>query len=332
MTNLVSIIIPCLNEEKHIGNVIAAIAGQTFPNHLMEVLIADGGSTDGTIFEIQEKQKVFPGLLIKIIDNPKKIIPAALNLAIQASAGEIIIRMDAHTIPDSHYVEYCVQDLKEGKGTNVGGLWLIQAGCDSWIAKSIACAASHPLGVGDAKYRYSQEASYVDTVPFGAVFRKLYDEIGFYDEGLLTNEDYEMNMRIKKQGGKVYFDPRIKSKYYARASIPELARQYWRYGYWKFQMLRKFPDTIRLRQAIPPLFVAGLAILLLLSIFVHWFIFVFVSVFALYLLSLLAGAISACRKEKDWRLLLGIPLAIMTMHFCWGAGFIAGIFKKEQRL
>ena len=142
MTNLVSIIIPCLNEEEHIGSVIHAIANQTFPKNRMEVIIADGGSSDKTISKIQETQQIFPELSIKVIDNPARIIPVALNRAIQASAGEIIIRMDAHAIPDRHYVEFCVQNLQDKKGTNVGGLWIIQPGNSSWIAKSIAFAAS----------------------------------------------------------------------------------------------------------------------------------------------------------------------------------------------
>jgi len=329
MTNLVSIIIPCLNEEKHIGNVIKAIACQTFSLHKMEVLIADGGSTDKTREIIQSKKTEFPELSIKIIDNPKRIIPAALNQAIIASNGEIIIRMDAHAIPDENYVMFCVENLSSGVAENIGGLWLIEPGDSGWIAKSIALAASHPFGVGDAKYRYSKKPEFVDTVPFGAFYRKLFDEIGLFDENLLSNEDYEFNMRIKEYGGKIFFDPRIMTKYYARSTISALAKQYWRYGFWKFRMLKKFPKTIRFRQAIPPIFVLGLSLLFVLGFFINWVFTIFVSILALYLLILLVGIIPLFKKEKDVRLFIGVTVAIITMHFCWGYGFLASVIKNK---
>ena len=330
MPNLVSIIIPCLNEEKHIGYVIDAIANQTFPKSSLEVLISDGGSLDNTINIIQSKQAEFPDLAIKIIDNPKRIIPAALNQAIRASQGEIIVRMDAHAIPDENYVNYCVENLSAQIAENIGGLWLIQAGDSGWIAKSIAFAASHPFGVGDAKYRYSNKPAFVDTVPFGAFNRGLFDQIGLYDENLLANEDYEFNMRIKQNGGKIYFDPRIRTKYFARATISALAKQYWRYGFWKFQMLKKFPKTIRFRQAIPPIFVFGLLLIFVLSFFLNWMFTIFAALIILYLMILIIGIMPLYRKEKDLRLFIGVTVAIVTMHFSWGSGFIASIFKKQR--
>ncbi|MHB8134281.1 MAG: glycosyltransferase family 2 protein [Anaerolineaceae bacterium] len=332
MTNLVSIIIPCLNEEQHIGGVIQAIAMQTFPQKKMEIIIADGGSSDKTINIIQEAQQIYPELMIKIIENPARIIPAALNRAIKASEGEIIVRMDAHAIPDRQYIEYSVQNLQEKKGANVGGLWIIKPGNSTWIAKSIAFAASHPFGVGDAKYRYSLEPAYVDTVPFGAFNRSLFNQIGLYNEELMTNEDYELNMRIIKSGGKIYFDPKIKTEYYARSTLFALAKQYWRYGYWKFQMLRKYPDTIKFRQAIPPIFVLALIFLMILSVFINKIFFIFYLVLLVYGLTLIVGVVPIFMKQKKFYLFLGIPLAIITMHIFWGTGFLVSTLKKKQRI
>ena len=181
----VSIIIPCFNEKNTIGHLLNAIAEQTYPLTDLEVIIADGGSDDGTVDVINGFLSSHPNLRIKIVINSKKIIPAALNLAINESQGEIIIRLDAHSIPSSNYVELCVRELENGLGENVGGIWLIKPQGNSIIARSIAMAASHPIAVGDAHYRYTEKASYVDTVPFGAFFRSLINKIGTFDESLL---------------------------------------------------------------------------------------------------------------------------------------------------
>ena len=126
------------------------------------------------------------------------------------------------------------------------------------MAQSIAAAASHPLGVGDALYRHASKASQVDTVPFGAFKRELLALVGFFDESLLTNEDYEFNTRIRKSGGTIWLDPAIRSVYFARPTLAALARQYSRYGFWKWRMLRRYPETLRWRQGLPPLFVLSL--------------------------------------------------------------------------
>lgn len=319
---LVSVIVPCFNEEKTIGLLLAAVQRQTYPLSNIEVVLADGGSTDQTLKQVAEFQQTNPGLKVTLIHNPKRIIPAALNLAILQAAGEYIVRLDAHSIPDDNYIERCVENLKSGRGENVGGLWLIQPGDQGWIARSIAIAAGHPLGAGDARYRYSNVPGEVDTVPFGAYHRSLFDRIGMYDESLQVNEDYELNTRIRENGGKIFFDPSIRSQYFARPNLKALARQYWRYGYWKWRMLKRYPGTLRWRQALPPTLVLGTAFLVILSI---WFtnarIFLLAGI-GLYLLLLTGASVSHARTHKEPRLLLGIPLAIMTMHFSWGSGFL----------
>ncbi len=201
-----------------------------------------------------------------MVDNPKRIIPAALNLGIQAASGEFIIRLDAHSIPHPEYVARSVASLEQRLGDNVGGIWKIIPSTNTWIGRSIAAAAAHPLGVGDAKYRYADTPGEVDTVPFGGFRREYLLEIGGYDESLLTNEDYELNTRIRQAGGKLWLDPNIQVQYYSRSNLRQLARQYARYGYWKLVMLRRYPDSLRWRQALPPLFVLGLMVLAIASI------------------------------------------------------------------
>ncbi len=326
----VSLIIPCYNEEATIGLVLDALYRQTYPRDRLEVVIADGRSSDRTREKITEFCARHPDLRVIVVDNPRRIIPAAVNTGVAASSGEVIVRLDAHSVPDERYVEQSVRGLEEGKGDNVGGIWMIQPGSRGWIGRSIAAAAGHPLGVGDALYRYASQPQEVDTVPFGAFYRATFEKIGKFDENLLTNEDYEFNVRLRQAGGRIYLDPAIRSNYFARPDLGSLARQYWRYGYWKWRMLRRYPSTLRWRQALPPLFVAGIILLILAAPFWNTARAALAAAIGIYLLILLAGSLPASLRQRDLRLLAGIPLAIMTMHFSWGAGFLSSIFTSRE--
>jgi len=327
---LVSIIVPCYNEEKTIGLLLEAILRQTFPLDLLEVVLADGKSSDNTLSVASEFQQHHPELKIIVIQNERRIIPAALNLAIQSSAGDIIIRLDAHSVPDEQYVQRCVENLRAGKGDNVGGVWKIKPGAQGWIAQSIAAAAGHPIGAGDARYRYSNTPGEVDTVPFGAYHRSVFERVGLYDESLRVNEDYELNTRIRKNGGKIYFDPAIKVDYFARPRLTDLARQYFRYGYWKWRMLKRYPDTLRWRQALPPVLVLGTIVLLVLSIWFSAAAWLLAAGMVFYWMILVCAAISPARRYNTLPILLGFPLAIATMHYSWGTGFLVSIFNGRK--
>jgi succinoglycan biosynthesis protein ExoA len=326
----VSIIIPCYNERWTIQLLLDALYGQSYPHTDVEVVIADGGSKDGTRAAIKEWQTAHPDLQVIVVENAAKTIPAALNAALKASCGTFIVRLDAHSKPHPEYVARAVTALKEGRGRNVGGVWDIRPGNESWIARSIAAAAGHPIGVGDAHYRFTEKAGHVDTVPFGSFKRDLLDQIGMFDETLLTNEDYEFNARVRQSGGKVWLDPRIRSEYFARSSLKALSRQYWRYGYWKRQMLRRYPETLRWRQALPPLFVAGVILLLLVAPFFWLARWALLAVLALYTLILLLVGIQLAVKNKDLAMALGVPLAIATMHFAWGSGFLWSLVRPPK--
>lgn len=327
MTVRVSLIIPCFNEEKTIGKLLDAIGQLTWPLDDMEILIADGFSTDQTREMITVYQAAHPKMDLRIIDNPKKVIPAGLNAAIQAARGELIVRMDAHTIPAANYVELSVKAFDEGRGEDIGGVIDINPGADTWIGRSIAVATRHPLGVGDAKYRWATKATYADTVAFGTYARKTFNTIGLYDETLVANEDYEMNARLRASGGRIWVDPAIRATYHSRPDLGSLARQYFTYGFYKFRMLNRFPKTLRWRQALPPLFVFGVLMLLLLSLFWNYAFFTLIIVAGIYLLTLVIASIPEAVKQKKTSLVPGIPLAIMTMHFSWGTGFWWSMIK-----
>jgi len=323
----VSIIVPCYNEQKTIRLLLAAIYVQNYPRQEMEVVIADGLSTDNTRQEITLFQEAHPDLIVRVIENPQRIIPAGLNCALEAANGEIIVRLDAHSIPAEDYVQRCVAAVNAKKGDNVGGVWEIQPAGSTWQAQSIAAAAAHPLGVGDARYRLGGDAQEVDTVPFGAFYRSLIDRVGNFDESLLTNEDYEFNTRIRQSGGKIWFDPGIRSKYIARQKIGDLARQYWRYGYWKARMLRRYPSAFRWRQ-LAGLFVISFPLLAVLGIWFWWARWLLGVEVVIYLLTLFLAGIQLAFKRRQVTLIWGVPLAIATMHFSWGTAFIWSMISQ----
>jgi succinoglycan biosynthesis protein ExoA len=327
----VSIIVPCYNEQETIRQLLEAIDQQTYPREDMEVVIADSFSSDNTLGEIKTFQTTSPGLKITFFENGGHSIPSALNAAIKASRGEYIIRMDAHCIPIKDYVRLCVENQDAGLGDIVGGVWEIKPKYDHWICRSIASAAAHPLGAGNAKYRIGANAGEADTVPFGSFKREVVERIGGYDEKLLSNEDYEFNTRLRKGGGKIYLDPAIRSVYFPRSSFRELARQYWRYGFWKSRMLRSYPETLLLRQAASPLFVLSLAILAPLSIFWNIARLIFTFEMALYAFIVFLGAIKVAGKQRDPSLLFGFPIAILTMHIFWGSGFLWSAFQGSHK-
>ncbi len=329
----VSIIVPCYNEEATILHLLEAVLAQTYPRERMELVISDGLSTDHTRDVISDFQKRHADLVVFVVTNSVRTIPSGLNQAIRESRGEIIVRLDAHSMPIPEYVERCVAAHQSGRGDNVGGVWEIRPGAETWMAESISYAAAHPLGVGDAMYRLNAKAGAVDTVPFGSFRRALIERIGAFDETLLSNEDYEFNTRVRESGGVVWLDPSIRSVYFSRSTPGKLATQYWRYGYWKFQMLRRYPHTLRWRQALPPAFVLIFFSLIVLSLWIVFARYVLAAqVFFYFAILGLAGLKLAINKRKGF-LFWGLPFAISTMHFSWGTGFlwsgVLSLFKKN---
>lgn len=317
----VSVIVPCYNEQATIRDLLINLYHQDYPLQAMEIIISDGMSSDETRNIIKQFHINHPELEILIVDNEQRTIPAGLNRALEAARGRYIVRLDAHSSPAPDYISRSIQALKAGKGDNIGGVLDIKPGADSWVAESIARAAGHPLGVGDARYRTGSDARVVDTVAYGTYRASLVDEIGSYDESLLANEDYEFNVRLRQAGGTVWLDPEIQATYVARPNLRALARQYWRYGYWKLRMLLRYPGTFRWRQ-LSGAFVLTWIVLGLLSvwfIFARWLIMIEACI---YVLALLSAGVEASINDRKAYHLLGVPLAIGTMHFSWGSGFL----------
>jgi succinoglycan biosynthesis protein ExoA len=329
----VSVIVPCYNEEATIRKLLEALLAQTYPTDRMEAVISDGMSTDGTREAIAAFRREHAELSVRVVDNRARTIPSGLNQAIHESRGGIIVRLDAHSMPIPEYVERCVAAHLAGKGENVGGVWEIQPGVDTWIAESISVAAAHPLGAGDALYRVGADEGAVDTVPFGSFRRELIERIGMFDEKLLANEDYEFNARVRESGGTVWLDPSIRSVYFSRSTLTALAAQYWRYGFWKLKMLKRYPHTLRWRQALPPVFAASLIALVVLSLYTVFAGLLLALQLLVYFSVLGFAALKLAIQKRKAHLVWGLPLAVATMHIAWGAGFlwsgVSGLFIKN---
>lgn len=322
MTPRVSVVIPCYNERATIGLLLEALLDQDLDDGGLEVILSDGMSTDGTREAVKAFGGAHPELATRLVDNPDRLIPAALNRGIRQATGEVIVRLDAHSVPEPGYIRRCLEVLEATGAANVGGVWDIRPGADRWIARGIAVAASHPLGAGDARYRISGVPGSVDTVPFGAFRREWYDRVGPFNESLSTNEDYEFNVRLRQAGGTVWFDPSIRSTYFTRGNLWELGRQYSRYGFWKSRMLQSHPGSLKWRQALPPLFVATLVLLGATSPF--WLpgrLALGLSLAIYGAVTTLAGVAEAANR-RDPGLVIGFPLAIWTMHIAWGGAFL----------
>ncbi|MDI6792498.1 MAG: glycosyltransferase family 2 protein [bacterium] len=321
---LVSIIIPCRNEEKHISKCLDSTIVNDYPKDKFEVLVVDGMSEDGTREIIGKYAQQYTN--IKLLDNPKKIAPTAMNLGIKEAKGNIIIRMDAHTEYPKDYISKIAYWLEKSGADNVGGMWVTLPGADTLKANAIAFALSSPFGVGNAMFRIGiKEPAYVDTVPFGAYRKEVFSKIGLFDEELVRNQDDEFNLRLIKNGGKILLVPEIVSYYYARDSLSKLWRMYCQYGYFKVRVIQKIGAVLTLRQVIPSLFVGSLMLTGILSFLTKYFLGMFFVIFGLYLVANTAFSFHIALR-KGWKLFLVLPLAYVTLHFGYGLGFLKGIW------
>ena len=318
---LVTVIMPIRNEERYIERSLGAVLNQDYPHEKMEVLIADGMSNDNTRAIISDLQDNHPDIPITILDNPNKIVPTGFNIAFQQSRGDVIVRVDGHTVIAQDYVCQCVVLLQESEADNVGGR--MNAIGATPLAEAIALATSSPFGVGGARFHYSDKEEYVDTVYMGAWWSKVFNKIGLFDEELVRNQDDEFNYRLRSHGGKILLSPKIKSVYYNRPSLAKLQRQYFQYGYWKVRVMQKSLKQMRFRHFVPPLFVLTLLVLSVLGIFLNWAWALLAVVLGAYLLVNIVASFYISRGKHFWRL----PLIFASLHISYGCGFLLGILK-----
>ncbi len=328
---LVTVIIPCRNEERTVGLVLDALDRQTYPCERMEIVVADGRSTDGTRERIRDFLGAHPQRTLRLIDNPGLTAPAALNAGLRASAGEIVVRMDAHAVPEPDYMEQCVRALSETRCEAVGVQWEIRPGGPGPVARAIAAAAGSPFGAGGVRYRTGGEPGEVDTVPFGAFRRSVFDRVGFFNEQVPVNEDYEFFYRLRAAGGKVYFTPAIRTQYIARADLRSLTAQYYSYGHQKAVMLSFHPRSVRIRQLIPAFFTLFLAAGAVGAFLAHPLAIMLGAVLLVYGAFSVVFSLWESMRRKDPAILPVLPIVFLSIHVSWGVGFWVGILKSFTR-
>ena len=323
----VTVILPVRNEASSIIASLDSVLHQDYPQERMEILIADGMSTDGTRAIVQEYQNRFGNIFL--VDNPGKIVPTGMNLALRRAKGEFIVRVDGHCVIESNYINLCVKYLTTNDVDGVGGP--MQSIGDSLIAKSIAIAMSSMFGVGNSAFRtITGKTMLVDTIPFPAYTSSIIKKAGLYDEELVRNQDDEYNYRIRNLGGKLLLVKDICSRYYSRGSFLKLWKQYYQYGFYKVRVLQKHPRQMSLRQFIPPLFVLSLMVASACSLIFSRGWIILTSLIGIYLLANL-GASLITSISKGLRFFPLLPLTYAILHLSYGLGFLAGLVRFWNR-
>jgi succinoglycan biosynthesis protein ExoA len=322
---LVTVILPIRNEIRYLGQCLKVILTQVYPSDRIEVIVVDGMSTDGTremVAQFAEQDA-----RIKLLDNPERIVPTALNLGIRAARGDIIVRVDGHTVIAQDYVRRCVEALNTTGASNVGGP--MHATSNTLIGQAIVLATSSPFGVGGARFHYAKTSGWVDTVYMGAFPRAIFDRVGMFDEELVRNQDDEFNFRLIRGGGKIWLDPEIKSDYFSRATLRGLWKQYFEYGFWKVRVIQKHGRPASWRHLVPLLFVLALAIASTTSLLTQSLFWILGVVLPYLFASFIASLWIAAREGWGYALLL--PFAFATMHLAYGIGFGIGVLRLATR-
>lgn len=310
MPDKISVVIPCRNEEKFIKKCLDSVVSQNYPKENLEVLVVDGASQDRTREIIQRYSENYP--FIKLLYNPRKFVPIALNIGIKNSQGDIIVRMDSHAVYDKEYISKSVYYLKKYNADNAGGPVKTVPFKKTLMAEAIALALSHPFGVGGACFRKGvKKVREADTV-FGGCFRKeIFEKIGFFNENLTSgSEDMEFNLRLKKQGGKIILAPDIISYYYPKSDLKSFFFHNIRDGVWAILPLKFVKMPLRLRHYIPLVFVLTLPLSFWPYILVSFYFSLRIAI-----------------AERTFSYLFIMPLVFAARHIGYGLGSLWGLVR-----
>lgn len=315
----ISVVMPIYNEEKYICNCIDSLLEQDYPKEFMEWIFVDGGSSDQTRELVSEYIEKYPQLII-LADNPNKTVPYAMNIGIRQSKGAYIIRMDAHADYARNYISKCVYYLDNIDADNVGGI--AETKSRGFVGNAIAKMLSSKFGVGNSSFRTNGESGYVDTVPFGAFRREVFDKWGYYDERLTRNQDNELNYRIIKNGGKVYLASDIHLSYYCRDSIKGIVKMAYTNGKWNVITMKLCPGSMRIRHFVPLMFVASIVWGILLGLWYKPFILFLIAELLMYFMLDILFSARCANRLNEFGILF---ILFLGFHLSYGLGSLVGL-------
>ncbi len=324
----VTVIMPIRNEAGFIERSLGAVIDQDLPPDRLELLVADGRSSDDTRARVQDLASRHPEVAIELVDNPGGIVPTGMNAALRRARGDVIVRVDGHTIVERDYVRRCLEALARTGAECVGGR--MDAVADTAFGRAVVLATSSPFGVGGARFHYAAAEEEVDTVYMGAWRREVFGRVGLFDEEMVRNQDDELSYRIRERGGRIVLDPSIRSRYYPRTRLRTLWRQYFQYGYWKVRVMQKHPRQMKSRHFAPPALAGGLLLSAVLAPAFAGSRLALMAIATSYVIAnLVASAWTARRADAasaPW-----LPVVFGTLHLSYGAGFLAGLLRYAGR-
>ncbi len=322
----VSVICPIRNEERHITDCLRSILNQDYDKDRMEILVVDGMSDDKTRSLVRQLRR--DDDRIKLLDNPERIVPGAMNIGIREAKGDVIVRVDGHAMINENYLNRCIEHLERTGADCVGGP--IDSINKTYIGRAIALAMSFPFGMGNSRFRTSNYTGYVDTLAFGAYRREVFERIGMFDEELVRCQDDELNYRLRKFGGTIFMTSEIRSRYFPRASLKKLWRQFFQYGYWKVRVMQKHSRMMQPRQFVPGAFVCAVIGSAAIAPFIKALTFLPVGIVAVYSISNILASFALSLK-RGIQYMATLPLIFFILHFGYGLGFVWGLIKFSKR-
>jgi glycosyltransferase involved in cell wall biosynthesis len=334
MKPFVSVVIPCRDEAAFLEGCLRSVLASDYPPERMEVLVAEGMSTDDTPSVIE--RVALSDRRVRRIENSARTTPAGLNLAIAASIGEIIVRVDSHASISREYISRGVEHLLNGAADNVGGPMRTVARDHGLFARAVQTVLSHPFGVGNSHFRTGgalTEPLDVDTVFGGCWKKEVFARVGVFNEKLTRGQDMEFNLRLKRAGGKILLTPDMRSEYYARATLGSFCRHNWTNGVWAilpFAYSREMP--VQWRHLTPMIFAMTLLVVGAVALVwpnVRWAPLIPASV---YLMAVVIATTHAGLRDGDWRPVPLLLLAFACLHLPYGAGSIWGLVKTVREV
>jgi cellulose synthase/poly-beta-1,6-N-acetylglucosamine synthase-like glycosyltransferase len=324
MRPFVTVVLPIRNEAAYIEQSLGVLLAQDYPPDRMEILVVDGRSDDGTRDIVERILARGPSAAVRVLDNPGRIVPVAINLALDQARGDVIVRVDGHAVVAADYVRACVDSLRAHEADCVGGCMVARGRVP--FGEAVALATSHPLGVGGSRFHYASRVMETDSVYMGAWRRDVFAWAGEFDEEMACNEDDEFSYRLRAKGGRIVLDPSIRSVYYNRSSARTLWRQYFRYGLWKVRVAQKVPRQMRPRHVIPFGFVLALAGGGLLSSMLTSVWWLWLAMIGTYAAAALGTSVTLARRG-GWHLYPRLPIVFFILHAAYGTGFAVGLVR-----